>query len=274
MTPRFSNIFHVLRLWMTHDDSKFEMNCMCDSAWFSKIRKGSLRTMQLSAQERTWQQKQGFAPVCPRVRIHVCSIWLHRAPHHRICMDLLILYENVWASTEISMRFNALHIVLFCRSKWFWNLLKGHLRARLKDVLWRWPWEKLPRPAAVHVKVCYGLFQLSWNMLKCLKRISDCCKTLQDSANGRAGMDFLKKIEKDSKSMNEYKCRTMPYPCAACDCFLSDDGTFFSWCLRCFLAPNNAATWYQMVPAYYSILQHTTAYYSILQHTIAYYSIL
>ena len=138
------------------------------------------------------------------------------------------------------MRYNALHIVVFCRSQWFSNVLKGHLRARLKKSL---PWR--PRPAAVHVKVCYGLFQLSravWNVFQIAAKH---CKTLPNSAHGRAGMDFMKKIQKVWMNMNAAP-------------FLSDAGTFFSWRFVRFLAPvmwNNAATWYQMVPAYYSILK-------------------
>ena len=75
MVPHDSTILQYFPRDETLDDSKFAMICMGDSAWFSKILKGSLRTMQLSAQ-RTWQepwpvhrrQKQGFAPVCWKMR--------------------------------------------------------------------------------------------------------------------------------------------------------------------------------------------------------------
>ena len=224
MTPRFSNIFHVMRLWMT-----------------------------LNLQ---WSQAE--ARLCSCVledakRIHVCSIWLYRAPHDGICWYCMRMYGHVWAFQCVIMRFI---FVVFCRSQWFSNVLKGHLRARLKNSLpwtWRWPREKLPRPAAVHVKVCYGLLWFVPAQLRCVKRISDCCKTLQNSAHGRAGMDFMKKIQKVWMNMNAVPMRRM--------CLLS----FWCWHLlllmpRPFSCTSNVEQCSNMVPDGTSILQHTIAY--------------
>ena len=122
--------------------------------WFSKILEGSLRTTQLSAQrsgQEPWpvhrRQKQGFAPVCWKMRsAFMCvpfgSSQLHMMENVRLYMRM---YGHVWAFQCVIMRFR---FVVFCRSQWFSNVLKGHLRARLKNSL---PWR--PRPAAVHVKV-------------------------------------------------------------------------------------------------------------------------
>ena len=76
MVPHDSTILQYFPRDETLDDSKFAMICICDSAWFSKILEGSLRTTQL---------------LCSRVledakRIHVCSKWLHRAPHDGILL--------------------------------------------------------------------------------------------------------------------------------------------------------------------------------------------
>ena len=103
------------------------------------------------------------------------------------------------------------------------------------------------------VMVCYGLFQLSRDVWNVFQIAAKHCKTLQNSAHGRAGMDFMKKIQKVWMNMNAVPMRRM--------CLLS----FWCWHLillmpRPFSCASNVEQCSNMVPDGTSILQHTIAY--------------
>ena len=95
---------------MSHPKALFP----ADSAWFSKILEGSLRTTQLGAQrtgQEPWpvhrRQKQGFAPVCWKMRsAFMCvpfgSSQIHMMENVRFYMRM---YGHVWAFQCVIMRF-------------------------------------------------------------------------------------------------------------------------------------------------------------------------